>query len=285
MKVFRPAVIGVTVLAIASFLFGPTLEALGITLTFSAMFYLFLCFAQVLHSLEEYSHPILDAYCRDPSAHDVDKFSGCKADHGSGFLHRGQHSLEHGHAFVLLAHFTRSVMVMAFRSGDGWCWSRQWSSSLRDGDQEGKVLLRVHICRSHAHNRGLSLHVPFCAHLTRDSQLLAGHQLTVGGVMSGRVYGHQPTQYLTHTSCQESSVCFPFSLRRLRRDTGPLGWVKCVCARTSRPHTSTQTTVQIMTLAPLDPLIQKYVNERRQPTVEICVEAPGALRNAGPPKV
>ncbi|MGA2239391.1 MAG: HXXEE domain-containing protein [Candidatus Bathyarchaeia archaeon] len=54
MKVFRPVVIGVTVLAVVSFLFGLTLDALGITLTFSAMFYLFLCFAQVLHSLEEY---------------------------------------------------------------------------------------------------------------------------------------------------------------------------------------------------------------------------------------
>jgi hypothetical protein len=54
MRVFRPVVIGVTVLVVASFLFGLTLDALGITLTFSALFYLFLCLAQVLHSFEEY---------------------------------------------------------------------------------------------------------------------------------------------------------------------------------------------------------------------------------------
>jgi hypothetical protein len=54
MRVFRPVVIGVTVLVLGSFLFGLVLDVRGITLTFSAMFYLFLCFAQMLHSLEEY---------------------------------------------------------------------------------------------------------------------------------------------------------------------------------------------------------------------------------------
>jgi hypothetical protein len=54
MRVFRPVVIGVTVLVLASFLFGLALDVRGITLTLSATSYLFLCFAQMLHSLEEY---------------------------------------------------------------------------------------------------------------------------------------------------------------------------------------------------------------------------------------
>ena len=54
MKVFKPVVIGLTALVVASFLFGLMLDPLGISLAFSATFYLFLCFAQVLHSLEEY---------------------------------------------------------------------------------------------------------------------------------------------------------------------------------------------------------------------------------------
>jgi hypothetical protein len=39
---------------VASFLFGLVLAVRGITLTFSAVFHLFLCLAQMLHSLEEY---------------------------------------------------------------------------------------------------------------------------------------------------------------------------------------------------------------------------------------
>ena len=54
MRVFRPVVIGVTVLVLASFLFGLALDVRGITPTLSATFYLFLCFAQMFHSLEEY---------------------------------------------------------------------------------------------------------------------------------------------------------------------------------------------------------------------------------------
>jgi hypothetical protein len=41
-------------LVAASFLFGLALDVRGITLTFSAMFNLFQCFAQMLHSVEEY---------------------------------------------------------------------------------------------------------------------------------------------------------------------------------------------------------------------------------------
>lgn len=54
MRVFRPVVLGLIALVVASFLFGMTLDAIGLMLTFSATFYLFLCFAQMLHSLEEY---------------------------------------------------------------------------------------------------------------------------------------------------------------------------------------------------------------------------------------
>jgi len=53
MRVFRPVVLGLIALVVASFLFGMTLDAIGLMLTFSATFYLFLCFAQMLHSLEE----------------------------------------------------------------------------------------------------------------------------------------------------------------------------------------------------------------------------------------
>ena len=54
MKAFRPVVLGVTALIAASPLFGLMLDAIGLRLTFSSMFYLFMCFAQILHSLEEY---------------------------------------------------------------------------------------------------------------------------------------------------------------------------------------------------------------------------------------
>lgn len=54
MRVFKPVVLGVSALVIASFLIGLILDAIGVTLTLSAVFYLFLCFAQMLHSLEEY---------------------------------------------------------------------------------------------------------------------------------------------------------------------------------------------------------------------------------------
>lgn len=54
MRAFRPVVLGLTALVVASFLFGLLLDAIGFTLTISALFYLFLCFAQMLHSLEEY---------------------------------------------------------------------------------------------------------------------------------------------------------------------------------------------------------------------------------------
>jgi hypothetical protein len=47
-------VIVVTALVIVSLLFGLTLDAMGITIAFSATLYLFLCLAQALHSLEEY---------------------------------------------------------------------------------------------------------------------------------------------------------------------------------------------------------------------------------------
>jgi hypothetical protein len=54
MRIFRPVVIGFTALVVASFLFGQALDFVRINLAFSATFYLFLCFAQILHSVEEY---------------------------------------------------------------------------------------------------------------------------------------------------------------------------------------------------------------------------------------
>ena len=54
MKAFRPVVLAVAGLIAASPLFGLIFDAIGLRLTFSAIFYLFLCFAQMLHSLEEY---------------------------------------------------------------------------------------------------------------------------------------------------------------------------------------------------------------------------------------
>jgi hypothetical protein len=55
MKVFKPVVIAVCALVISSFLFGLVFDAFKVTISFSLTFYLLLCLAQMVHSLEEYA--------------------------------------------------------------------------------------------------------------------------------------------------------------------------------------------------------------------------------------
>lgn len=54
MKVFKPVVLSFAALVVASLLFGIIFETFGVTVSFSTTFYLFICFAQMIHSLEEY---------------------------------------------------------------------------------------------------------------------------------------------------------------------------------------------------------------------------------------
>jgi hypothetical protein len=55
MKVFKPVVVAVAALILSSFLFGLVFDAFKVTISFSATFYLLLCCAQMIHSLEEYA--------------------------------------------------------------------------------------------------------------------------------------------------------------------------------------------------------------------------------------
>lgn len=55
MKVFKPVVLAILALIAASLLFGIIFNALKVTIFFSATSYLLLCFAQMIHSLEEYA--------------------------------------------------------------------------------------------------------------------------------------------------------------------------------------------------------------------------------------
>jgi len=55
MRVFKPVVLAIAALVVSSLLFGLVFDAFKVTISFSATFYLLLCLAQMVHSLEEYA--------------------------------------------------------------------------------------------------------------------------------------------------------------------------------------------------------------------------------------
>nr|MDO8099099.1 HXXEE domain-containing protein [Candidatus Njordarchaeota archaeon] len=55
MKVFKPVVLAFVALIVSSLAFGLLFDAFKVTISYSAAFYLLLCFAQMVHSLEEYA--------------------------------------------------------------------------------------------------------------------------------------------------------------------------------------------------------------------------------------
>jgi hypothetical protein len=55
MIVFKPVVISFAALVVASLLFGLFFDTFGVTVSFSTAFYLLICFAQIVHSFEEYA--------------------------------------------------------------------------------------------------------------------------------------------------------------------------------------------------------------------------------------
>jgi len=55
MKVYKPVVLAFFTLIVSSLLLGLVFDAFDITISFSVAFYVLLCFAQMVHSLEEYA--------------------------------------------------------------------------------------------------------------------------------------------------------------------------------------------------------------------------------------
>jgi hypothetical protein len=105
-------VVGVTALVVASFLLGLTLDSMRITITFSATFHLFLCLAQMLHSLEEY---ITQFWVHISEAPPLRKWK--RSGNGEPIADR---------AFFILFNVTLNLIMLSFywpiSYGASWSW-------------------------------------------------------------------------------------------------------------------------------------------------------------------